>query len=309
MDFTSIPPSLILKTTLLPGAVSFALALLAVFLLPRTVEGAKTGGLLAIGGGVAAVLGFVAAYFALNGWPALPPPASWQWLPYIALLGLGVVVLEALVPTRGFSGPGWMWRPAFAAIAVVAVFGAALQKGTLGEGYGALPYVVYVLSVAAIWPWERAVGRGLHGVFLAGALSAWVGVGSLLLLWSESAQLSQLAGAMSFALGALLPGCLLARGKALPVGLPAFLTPWLAAICGVGYWLTDSTNVAGFVLLGLAPFALVPWPSAELEPGRRRNVLRGLALALYALALLGALGFGYAESVKKQAAEPEWMNY
>lgn len=296
------------KSILLPGGIALALGLIAWAAFGRSTAGEKHARLLAFLGSLSVLAGSLAAFVALMGWPAdFPPPSSWQWIFYISMASMAVAAVGAFVPAETLMGQGLRWgaRVFFAGFAVGAVF----WKKVLEGQYQFVPWVAIALALVASWPWERAERRGLRGFFMTGALASWAGTVAVIILLEHTARLSQIGGTMACALaGLLLPAAL---AKRLPGAVAAWLPMWLAALCAVAYWSTDSTNAAGFILVGLAPLALVLWPPASPEaPLPRRELLRRIgALALYGLALLGALGFTWADSARQAKDDPYGSYY
>lgn len=299
------------KSTAVPGGISLVIAVGLVLALGRR-ESPWARNLAAWMGSVAMITGGLVAVTLINGWPEFPPAQSWQSVSYIALGGGLVAGLDAaLRKGRGLSFAGLTVGQLFAIAAVGFTFWSLWQRNVLGPAYQVAPIAALALAILALNPFDVAQKRGLGGFLLAGAFAGWLGTASFVMILEGTARLGQIAGIFASAtLGMqLLTLWKSPAAKALPGTLLTWLPAWLAALCGVAYWSTDSTNPGGFILLGLAPMALLLWPQAsEPEstsywPKGRELYLRIAALALFGLAQLGALGVTYLQSAKEEAAK------
>lgn len=182
----------------------------------------------ASGAGIACTLGFVAAWFAIYGWPALPPRDVTQWLPFLAVLAAVVGIVESA--TRFGIGLRWVVRVVAIAIALTTQV-APLFQTTWTPMTGALWTAGFGLLWLVGWLFlEQLTSRTGRSwsAFVLMALGACISAACGL---SSSAAIAQAGGMLTAALGALWIVTLFARNfewktSVLPVAailLPALL--------------------------------------------------------------------------------------
>lgn len=178
--------------------------------------------------GIACALGFAAAWFAVCGWPTLPPRDTTQWLPLLAVLAAVVGIVES--STQIEIGPRWLVRAAAIASALATQV-APLFQTTWTAMTGALWTAGFGILWLAGWlcleQLTLRTGRS-WSAFVLMALGAFASVACGL---SSSAAIAQTGGMLTAALGALWIVTLFARNfewkaSVLPVAtilLPAIL--------------------------------------------------------------------------------------
>jgi hypothetical protein len=271
------------RTVLLPGGLALTLALAAWALLLRDPKSSREA-LTPLLGTAAVLAGTLVAFLVQGAFPdRFPPAQSWQWIPCLTLLALPLAALESL----GHRLPAllrWAARVLFLLLALALTFLPLAPRGSL-KGFELAPVAALIIGALTQWPWSRASGNSAFpGYFLAGALAAWTGTAAAVFLF-ESVRLGQLAGALAAAIGALLiPSALNPAAGRFPRVISAWLCTLLPVLAALVYWSGDSTNIAGFLVLGAAPLALLLWPKTGATSRRIT------ALAVFALLLLTAVG-------------------
>lgn len=224
------------------------------------------GGALAVGGG------YLVGHTAVRGWPPWPPLERLDWLWYLTPAAVVLGLVETLAPLP--VALRWVLRTLLWGTVLVLLLApwrmtdpgpTARAAWLLALGAGGLVFWGTLAALA-----ERGPGRGLPPLLVVLALGS-----ALVLFWSGSLVLAQLAGALGACLAAATLAAWwtrapLARGGA-AVAAVLFPALWL-----VGYFALD-VPVASALLLPLAvPLAwlaglgvvrkrLRPWQVAVLE--------------------------------------------
>ena len=244
-------------------------------------------------GALALALGFGAAHVAVAGWPGWPATETLHWLPWLGLLAVCAATFRSgrgVLPVALLLAAACTW----------AVLGRLASAPTWGDGERALLFGGSGAALLVLW-WPAFVG-GTRAETLPGALAVLAGGSSAAAMLSNSAKLSQLAGALAvglacFALLMLLRPCsLLARG-----------------VSRVGCVLLGALLLYDQHFLGLPPLELgglaLGWlalhagraPAFQRWPLRRAVVVQAL---LVALPVLAAVALGIVRHRAEVAANP-----
>lgn len=229
--------------------------------LPALVAGGATLVLqrFAWGAGFACALGFGATWLAVYGWPAFPPRDVTGWLPFLALLAVGVGTIESTI--RLGIWPRWLVR-IVAVVVALATQVAPLFQTTWTAATGALWTVgfgvLWLVGWLCLEQLTLRTGRSWSG-FVLMVLGALASVACGL---SSSAAIAQVGGMLTAALGALWIATLFARNfdwKASVPPIVAILFP--AILVNAGCYAELRPVTAGLLLLApaggwLASFAL-----------------------------------------------------
>jgi len=286
-----ITPRDILFGTALPFAVALAVTMLGAKRWPRASVGA------------ALALAYIGAHTGLAGLPKFTPAPVEQWLPFIALAGLIVGLIEArakaplwartLWRAAAVGGSCWLivrvksingqWTPTEAALCTAAVSVATL---ILWSALGALVSRLHSTNA-----------RAWHSVL---PLALVTGFGSLLILLNgHSLTVAQLAGALSMALFAIAAASLRAQAATLtPAGVA------VVALLASMLWLDAAlwTALSDWYALAIAVAPLAALAAVSLPPTRNlRPWIRALvASGAGALPLLPLVGLEIARVIAEQ---------
>ncbi len=135
-------------------------------------------------------LAYVLAFAALFGWPELPPVEHWRWLPFVAVVGCIVGVIDV----HGGPARWWVW--------VIRVAGAALLAVLITPDWADSPVAMMMLAFAGLlihWALLRVlIERAGPRVSPAVLLIAFFGMGYVLVS-SGNTKLAQSSVAMTAA--------------------------------------------------------------------------------------------------------------
>jgi hypothetical protein len=260
---------------MLLGVVLPAAVALAVFVLARTWRRdslGRIGTVLAIGGG------YLAGHLALRGWPPFPPAESTQWLVFLVLLVtfLGAVDVTSRVP----DWVRWAVRAAVS-LAVPCLLLQPLVDHAWSPAVAMQWISLTALAIFASWSFLDWLASRTHGATLPLVLLI-VSVGtSLVLLFSGSASLGQLAGVLAATMGVSLllaflrPGFSLGHG-AVPVAMVLLAGLW---INGKFYAEVPTASAA---MLILAPAAIWGVQAAVSKSSRpwQEVAIRSVAVSI-----------------------------
>jgi hypothetical protein len=161
-------------------------------------DGGPVGGW---GGGVGLMHGYFIAHAAIAGWAALRPVDVTDWLPHAAIAAV-LVELVALYWPRAVV-LHWLLRLAASAAAVVVVSLPTIRyTWTTTQSVIAVP--VLVLALYASWASLGALATRTSASSLGVTIMIAAGVGSVTLVASRTAKLSQLCAAIAAMAGAAL---------------------------------------------------------------------------------------------------------
>jgi hypothetical protein len=214
------------------------------------------GGALAVGGG------YLAGHVALRGWPAVPPGERADWLWWLTAVAVALGTLEALLPWRGWLRWG-MRVPLGGALLVLLLL-------PLLKTWGRSEIVAWLAGLGAalalVWAAldshaERGPGMGLPLLCLI------VAVGSTLVLaWSGSAVVAQLALALAAALAGTLAVALWAPSRPPARGIATVVGAVLLGLWLLGSFYADMPTTSAALLAAALPAATL----GHVRPVRQR---------------------------------------
>ncbi len=252
---------------------------------PWRRDAALGGGLW--GGAAGLALALVPVYLLADGWPALPPAESWQWIVYMVLVAGAVGVLDTM--------RRWPAAVRVAVYVVPAGLSGALLVGPWVES----PWVWRVMTAVLVLTVHVAINDGAgraRGGSVPLALFVAAACASIVIVESNNAKLFQLAVALSACLGVCTvlawwrPTVSLARGAApvIAVALPGLvLSAKFLTYAPIPAW--------SFVLAAVAPLGLVVdrfTPGDRLRPGLAAAVRVIAVLIPAAVAVVAAIATG-----------------
>lgn len=252
-----------LFTTLFLGVLIPAIAAGAIYLATWKLAGSWSVALGLAGG-------YMAGHAGLSGWPSFPPADVTDWLFWFAAVGVGFGFLKAFC--RGPRWIRWLGR-GIASAGVPWLLLRPLSTWSAVERLGGV--VALGAALFVFWSLLERLAERRPGASIPLVLWASASGTSAVLLFSASASLGGLCGALAAGLGACValgwwrPSLSLARG---PI-------PVVALLLG-GLWILGSfyseVSIPGAVLLYLAPLSgwigevpalqgLAPWKSASIR--------------------------------------------
>jgi hypothetical protein len=239
-------------------------------------------------GAVGAGLGFAAGFYFLLGWPGLPPTDAVKWLPWFALAGMLIGVVD------GSSNMPYMltW------IVRIAASGAAswmLLEPNIRRNWTSDESMRWVsgltVGITLVWGVLDEVARRIKGWPLPWALALASVALSFTMLWSASAQYMQIGLLLAAVLGAAALVSLWRPAFSLSGGLlPVFcLVYYGLLICGYWYtrdWVMFNLDDFGYQQLCLPLLALAPLMALfGLGPKLQRAPRKQAALVFFLIVI------------------------
>ncbi|MHC4217097.1 MAG: hypothetical protein ACYSU7_01445 [Planctomycetota bacterium] len=212
-------------------------------------------------GGIGLTLGYLIAHVAVAGWPPWRPVDVTDWLPHVAVAAL-VVALVSLRWPRAVRLHRCLCLAAAAGAVVVVTLPMIRHTWTPARSVAGL--IALSLTVFAMWTSLSAVSRRVSGAGLAVTLLVVTTAGSVALVLSRTAKLSQLCAALAAMAGAGLVIAWCKRGSSLGAGA-AGVAALLMGYLWIEGWLYAELPAASAVLLAAAPSAAWIWRLTALR--------------------------------------------
>lgn len=223
------------------------------------------------GPGIALGLGYISGHVVALGWPPFPGREAAEWMPWFAVVAMSAAILDCLVPLRR-PIRGLIWLIVCATILWLLLRVGFVEHWKQGEG------ILWIAGLALgslllTWCLER-IDREVAGPTQLSLILATVASGgSIALILSGSALLSQLAGILATSIGviclvsAMIPGI---REK--PTGIAPVAAVLLTCLVLSGYFYAELPAMSAVLLL-LAPAAGLIGRGGRL-PGWKATIAR-----------------------------------
>jgi hypothetical protein len=252
------------------------------------------------GAALGLAVGFLAAFFALKGWPPFPPIDVADWLPYLAVLAMVLGLVEGLARVPDWSR--WLLRATLAALLVWVKINPLREP----RGWGALATAAYGVGLwtAALFLWWNleSVASRVTGAAVPLALSVLSLAVGIVSVGSHVATAGLMIVGLAVASAAIAIVCLVAPAASIARGGVGVATILLFGVGLDAYFYGQDMPVSCAALLTLAPIVLwVGWiPPLRCRARWQAAFICALAILIPAGAAAGiALTRYLAESVEE----------
>lgn len=230
------------------------------------------------GGAIAFGFGYLAGHAALVSWPGFPPSSAEEWL---AALGVPLAIIAA--NERFWGAKPWAAWPVRVICLMLFIWPQSLSlfEYRWSPRETMLWLGGMAVAVSILWELTERLARRRAGFMLPAILWLVTVAASIALVWTGSAMLGQLAGALAAILGAAVVLTLWAPKLSLAFGAVSMWVLLFTGLLWQGRFYSELGLGSAVCFLAAPVFAWAgEWPALQAKPAWTRGAVRLIAVLI-----------------------------